>query len=66
MRREMLGDKHVDRSLANRNDLTDVFQDLITRYAWGEIWTRPGLTRTTRSAMAGGCLAVTGSSARRW
>ena len=49
VRRGVLGDAHVDRSLANRTDLTTEFQNLITRYAWGEIWTRPGLPRHTRS-----------------
>jgi len=49
VRRAVLGDAHVDRSIANRNAFTDEFQDLITRYAWGEIWTRPGLPRHTRS-----------------
>ena len=49
VRRAVLGDAHVDRSLANRNDFNSEFQDLITRYAWGEIWTRPGLPRHARS-----------------
>jgi 4-carboxymuconolactone decarboxylase len=49
VRRAVLGDALVDRSLANRTDLTTEFQNLITRYAWGEIWTRPGLPRHTRS-----------------
>jgi 4-carboxymuconolactone decarboxylase len=49
VRRAVLGDAHVDRSLKNRNDFNEPFQDLITRYAWGEIWTRPGLPRQTRS-----------------
>ena len=49
IRREVLGDAHVDRSLANRDGFNEEFQDLITRYAWGEIWTRPGLSRHTRS-----------------
>jgi 4-carboxymuconolactone decarboxylase len=49
VRREILGDAHVDKSLQNRNALNEEFQDLITRYAWGEIWTRPGLTPQTRS-----------------
>jgi len=49
VRRAVLGDAHVDRSLENRNTLNEEFQDLITRYAWGEIWTRPGLPRRTRS-----------------
>jgi 4-carboxymuconolactone decarboxylase len=50
-RRAVLGDAHVDRSLARRTDFTREFQDLITRYAWGEIWTRPGLDRKMRSAV---------------
>ena len=49
VRREVLGDTHVDKSLQNRNSFTEEFQDLITRYAWGEIWSRPGLSRQTRS-----------------
>ena len=49
IRREVLGDAHVDRSLANRDEFNEEFQDLITRYAWGEIWSRPGLDRPTRS-----------------
>src|SRR5271155_631342 len=49
VRRAVLGDAHVDRSLKNRNDFNELFQDLITRYAWGEIWSRPGLPRQTRS-----------------
>jgi 4-carboxymuconolactone decarboxylase len=51
VRRAVLGDAHVDRSLKNRNDFNQEFQDLITRYAWGEIWTRPGLPRHTRSLL---------------
>jgi len=49
VRRAVLGDAHVDRSLKNRNEFNEAFQDLITRYAWGEIWSRPGLPRHTRS-----------------
>ena len=49
VRRAVLSDAHVDRSLANRTDLTTEFQNFITRYAWGEIWTREGLPRHTRS-----------------
>jgi 4-carboxymuconolactone decarboxylase len=49
VRRAVLGDAHVDATLKNRNDFNEVFQDLITRYAWGEIWRRPGLPRQTRS-----------------
>ncbi len=51
VRRAVLGDAHVDRSLANRSAVTTEFQDLITRYAWGEIWTRDGLPRHTRSLL---------------
>lgn len=51
VRRAVLGDAHVDRSLKNKNDFNQEFQDLITRYAWGEIWTRPGLPRHTRSLL---------------
>jgi 4-carboxymuconolactone decarboxylase len=49
VRRTVLGDDHVTRALKNTNDFNREFQDLITRYAWGEIWTRPGLPRHTRS-----------------
>jgi 4-carboxymuconolactone decarboxylase len=49
VRRAVLGGAHVDRTLARKNPFNEDFQDLITRYAWGEIWTRPGLTRHTRS-----------------
>ena len=49
VRRAVLGDQHVDRSLKNLNDFNREFQELTTRYAWGEIWTRPGLPRHTRS-----------------
>ena len=51
VRRAVLGDAHVDRTIANRSELNGEFQDLITRYAWGEIWTRPGLPRHTRSLL---------------
>lgn len=51
LRRAVLGDKHVDRAQANVNEFNGEFQNLITRYAWGEIWTRPGLPRQTRSLM---------------
>ena len=51
VRRAVLGSAHVDRSLANRTELTEEFQNLITRYAWGEIWTREGLPRHTRSLL---------------
>jgi len=49
VRRAVLGDAHVDRTQTNENTFNADFQDLITRYAWGEIWTRPGLPRKTRS-----------------
>src|SRR6202011_716760 len=49
IRREVLGDAHVDAAIAKRNAFSEEFQDLITRYAWGEIWTRPNLPRQTRS-----------------
>jgi len=51
VRRAVLGDAHVDRALTRSNDFNREFQDLITRYAWGEIWTRPGLPRHTRSLL---------------
>jgi 4-carboxymuconolactone decarboxylase len=51
VRRAVLGDAHVDRAEANRTPLTADFQDYITRAAWGEIWTRPGLDRRTRSCI---------------
>lgn len=59
VRREVLGDAHVDRAVARTTDFTADFQDLITRYAWGEIWTRPGLDRRTRS-----CVTLTALVAR--
>jgi 4-carboxymuconolactone decarboxylase len=51
VRREVLGDAYVDQAEAGRTSLTEEFQDLITRYAWGEIWTRAGLDRRTRSCI---------------
>ena len=51
VRRAVLGEAYVDRTVAKRNDFNGEFQDLITRYAWGEIWTRPGLARHTRSLL---------------
>ncbi|MGL4322742.1 MAG: 4-carboxymuconolactone decarboxylase [Beijerinckiaceae bacterium] len=51
VRRAVLGDEWVDKANARLNDFNGEFQDLITRYAWGEIWTRPGLDRKTRSCM---------------
>ena len=52
IRREVLGDEHVDAANARTTEFTAEFQDLITRYAWGEIWARPGLDRRTRSCIA--------------
>ena len=51
IRREVLGDEQVDAAVERTSDFTADFQDLITRYAWGEIWNRPGLDRRTRSAI---------------
>ena len=51
IRRSVLGDEHVNRSLERLNEFNGTFQDLITRYAWGEIWSRPGLPRHTRSLL---------------
>jgi 4-carboxymuconolactone decarboxylase len=61
VRREVLGDEHVDRAAERATEFTADFQDLITRYAWGEIWTRPGLDRKTRSCIT---LAVLVSGGR--
>ena len=51
IRREVHGDEYVDRAVARTTPLTAEFQDLLTRYAWGEIWARPGLDRKTRSCI---------------
>jgi 4-carboxymuconolactone decarboxylase len=51
IRREVLGDEHVDAAVERTTEFTADFQELITRYAWGEIWARPGLERRTRSAI---------------
>jgi 3-oxoadipate enol-lactonase/4-carboxymuconolactone decarboxylase len=51
VRREVLGDDHVDDAIDRTTEFTKDFQDLITRYAWGEVWTRPGLDRRMRSAI---------------
>ena len=58
IRREVLGDAHVDRAVESTTEFTKDFQDLITRYAWGEIWARPGLDRKTRS-----CITLTALTA---
>ncbi|GIJ26614.1 hypothetical protein Vqi01_17760 [Micromonospora qiuiae] len=58
VRRQVLGDAHVDRAVAGTDEFTADFQDLITRYAWGEIWTREGLDRRTRSCITLAVLAT--------
>ena len=60
VRRAVLGDAHVDRESAATTDFTADFQDLITRYAWGDIWSRPGLDRRTRSCITLTILAAMG------
>jgi 4-carboxymuconolactone decarboxylase len=62
VRRSVLGDAHVDRASAGATALTAEFQDLITRYAWGEIWTRPGLDIRTRRLLVIGTTVALG----RW
>jgi 4-carboxymuconolactone decarboxylase len=58
VRREVLGNDHVDRAVAATTEFTAPFQDLITRYAWGDIWSRPGLSRAERSMITLTALAV--------
>ena len=58
VRREILGDAHVDRAEESKSELDAEFQDLITRYAWGEIWMRPGLPRHTRSLLTIGLMVA--------
>jgi len=60
VRREVLGDAHVDRAIAGAKPLTAEFQDLLTRYAWGEIWARPGLDRKVRSCITIAMLVALG------
>jgi 4-carboxymuconolactone decarboxylase len=62
IRRAVLGDAHVDRATAATTPLTAEFQDLITRYAWGEIWTRPGLDERSRRVLVIGTMVALG----RW
>jgi alkylhydroperoxidase/carboxymuconolactone decarboxylase family protein YurZ len=62
IRRKVLGSPHVDRAVANTTPLTAEFQDLLTRYVWGEIWTRPGLDVRTRRILVIGTLLALG----RW
>lgn len=61
IRRQVLGDAHVDRATADTTPLTAEFQDLITRHAWGEIWTRPGLDLRTRRILVVGTLVALGA-----
>ena len=58
VRRAVLGDAHVDRAVAGSTDFSAPFQELITRYAWGEVWARPGLDRRTRSCLTLALLAA--------
>jgi 4-carboxymuconolactone decarboxylase len=60
VRREVLGDEHVDRAVAGTSDFTATFQDFITRYAWGSVWTRDGLDRKTRSCITLAVLTALG------
>jgi 4-carboxymuconolactone decarboxylase len=60
VRRQVLGDEHVDRANANRTPFTEDFQEFITRYAWGGIWTRPELDRRTRSCITVAMLVALG------
>ena len=63
VRRQVLGDEHVDRATAGATPFTAPFQDFITRYAWGEVWARPGLERRTRSCVTLALLAALGREA---
>ena len=60
IRREVLGDEHVDRAVAATTPFTEPFQDFITRYAWGGVWARDGLDRRTRSAITLAVLTALG------
>jgi 4-carboxymuconolactone decarboxylase len=60
VRREVLGDEHVDRAIERTTDLTAPFQDLITRFVWGSVWTREALDRRTRSAITLAVLVALG------
>jgi 4-carboxymuconolactone decarboxylase len=60
VRREVLGDAHVDRAIENTTDFTAPFQEFITRYAWGSVWSRDGLDRRTRSCITLAVLAALG------
>lgn len=60
VRREVLGDAHVDHAVAGTSEFTAAFQDLITRFAWGSVWSRDGLDRRTRSAITLALLTALG------
>jgi 4-carboxymuconolactone decarboxylase len=60
VRRAVLGDAHVDRAMASTTPVTAAFQEFLTRYAWGEVWSRPGLDRRTRSAITVAMLVALG------
>ena len=60
VRREVLGDEHVDRAVANTTPFNAAFQDFITEFAWGSVWTRPGLDRRMRSAVTIAVLTALG------
>jgi len=60
VRREVLGDDHVDRAVANTTEFTEPFQDFITRSAWGSVWTRDGIDRRTRSCITLAILTALG------
>jgi 4-carboxymuconolactone decarboxylase len=60
VRRDVLGDEHVDRAIADTTEFTERFQDFITRYAWGELWTGDGIDRRTRSCLTLAILAALG------
>src|ERR1700722_6427089 len=63
VRREVLGNAHVDRAIARTTDFTRDFQEYLTRVAWGSVWTRPGLDRRTRSAITLAALTALGREA---
>ena len=60
VRRAVLGDEHVDLAVERTTPFTEAFQELITRYAWGDVWARPGLDRRTRSAITLAALVALG------
>jgi 4-carboxymuconolactone decarboxylase len=60
VRRQVLGDEHVDQAIARTTEFTEAFQEFITRFAWGSVWTRDGLDRKTRSAITVAVLTALG------